>query len=80
MIGALQWVISLGRFDIGTAIMTMSHFHVALRQGNFSQVKHIYGLLARNPDGVIQAMNQIILTLRILDMTGNIVCIVMSVN
>jgi hypothetical protein len=26
MIGALQWEISLGRFDIQTASMTMCHF------------------------------------------------------
>ena len=29
MLGALQWVISLGRFDICTGVMTMSRFHVA---------------------------------------------------
>jgi len=29
MIGALQWTISLGRFDICTAIMTLSCFHIA---------------------------------------------------
>ena len=26
MVGALQWVVSLGRFDIATAVMTMSQF------------------------------------------------------
>ena len=26
MIGALQWVVTLGRFDIATAVMTMSRF------------------------------------------------------
>ena len=26
MVGALQWVVSLGRFDIATAVMTMSRF------------------------------------------------------
>jgi hypothetical protein len=33
MIGSLQWAVSLGRFDIQTATMTMSRFRAALRQG-----------------------------------------------
>jgi len=48
MIGALQWVISLGRFDICTAIMTMSRFCVAPHKGHVSRVKCIYGYLAKN--------------------------------
>ena len=32
MIGALQWVISLGRFDIALAVMTMSRFRAEPRQ------------------------------------------------
>jgi len=53
MIGALQWVISLGRFDICTGVMTMSRFHVAPQEGHVSRVKHIYGYLTKNPSGVI---------------------------
>jgi len=53
MIGALQWTISLGRFDIATAVMTMSSFHVAPHEGHLDRVKHIYGYLAKYPDGVI---------------------------
>jgi len=53
MIGALQWVISLGRFDICTAIMTMSCFCVAPHKGHVSQVKCIYGDLAKNSGGGI---------------------------
>ena len=33
MIGCLQWAVSLDRFDIQTATMTMSRFRVAPRQG-----------------------------------------------
>ena len=29
MIGALQWTVSLGRFDVATAVMTMSGFRIA---------------------------------------------------
>jgi hypothetical protein len=32
MVGCLQWAISLGRFDIQTATMTMSRFRTAPRQ------------------------------------------------
>jgi len=53
MIGALQWTISLSRFDICTAIMTLLCFHIAPWQGHIDHIKHVYGYLARNPDGVI---------------------------
>jgi hypothetical protein len=31
MIGSLQWIITIGRFDVHTAVMTMSGFCIALR-------------------------------------------------
>jgi hypothetical protein len=34
LIGALQWLIQLGRFDIATQVMTMSRFRVAPRKGH----------------------------------------------
>ena len=45
LIGALQWAISLGRFDIATAVMTMSSFRVAPREGHLEQLKRIRGCL-----------------------------------
>jgi hypothetical protein len=36
MIGSLQWAISLERFDIQTATMTMSRFRTAPRQGHLN--------------------------------------------
>ena len=33
MIGQLQWLVSLGRFDVFTATMTMSRFRAAPRVG-----------------------------------------------
>ena len=38
LIGALQWSISLGRFEVMTAIMTLSSFHVAPRQGHMDRI------------------------------------------
>ena len=47
LIGILQWTISLGRFDIGTAIMSMSSFRVAPREGHLERLKRICGYLAK---------------------------------
>jgi hypothetical protein len=47
MIGCLQWEVSIGRFDIQTATMTMSHFFSAPRQGHVDRLKRIYGYLKK---------------------------------
>ena len=47
MIGALQWAVSLGRLDITTAVMTMSGYRVAPRQGHLDRCKRIYGYLSK---------------------------------
>ena len=39
LIGVLQWAVSLGRFDIATAVMTLSKFRAAPRQGHLERVK-----------------------------------------
>ena len=38
LIGQLQWAISIGRFDISTAVATMSGFRAAPRRGHQSQM------------------------------------------
>ena len=43
MIGSLQWAMSLGRFDISTAMMTLSFFRASPRQGNLTQAKRVFG-------------------------------------
>ena len=45
LIGALQWSVQIGRFDVGTATMTMSRFRAAPREGHLERVKQIYGYL-----------------------------------
>ena len=47
LIGQLQWSISLGRFDIATAVMTMSGFRSALRRGHLERTKRIVCYLAK---------------------------------
>jgi hypothetical protein len=43
MIDALQWKVTIGRFDIHTAVMTMSGFRMAPRVGHLNRLKRIYG-------------------------------------
>jgi hypothetical protein len=54
MIGALQWVISLGRFDVLTAVMTMSRFRSCPRIGHLERLKRIYGYLKKFKHGTIR--------------------------
>jgi len=54
MIGALQWVIQLGRFDVATAVMTLSRFRAAPRQGHLDRVKRAYGYMSKMREGAIR--------------------------
>ena len=54
LIGAMQWAVSLARFDIATAVMTMSSFRVAPRIGHLTHVKRIYGYLSQFKDAAIR--------------------------
>jgi hypothetical protein len=53
LIGAMQWAISLGRFDISTAVMTLSGFRVAPRKGHLDRAKRIYWYLAKMRNSAI---------------------------
>ena len=50
LIGALQWIISLGWFDIACSIMTLSSFRVAPRKGHLERLKRICGYLLKMKD------------------------------
>jgi len=47
LIGALQWVIQIGHFDITFTVMTLSHFPAMPRQGHLDCVKRIHGYLSK---------------------------------
>jgi hypothetical protein len=51
LIGALQYLVTLGSFDIHLGVATMSSFCVAPRQGYLDRLKQMYGYLRRNPTG-----------------------------
>jgi hypothetical protein len=42
LIGALPWLVTLGRFDIHLGIATMSTYRSAPRQGHLNQLKRMY--------------------------------------
>jgi hypothetical protein len=54
LIGCLQWVVTLGRFDVACALMTMSRFQVAPRKGHLELLGNIFGYLRKYPDGAIR--------------------------
>jgi hypothetical protein len=45
LIGSLQWAISLGRFDIATAVMSLSNFQPLPCQGHLERAKRICSYL-----------------------------------
>ena len=54
MLGALQWIVSIGRLDIATAVMSMGSFRVAPREGHLRRLQRIYGYLARMKHATIR--------------------------
>jgi hypothetical protein len=53
-IGALQWAVSIGRFDIHTSVMTMSGFRVAPRRNHLERVKRICSYLYKMKNAAIR--------------------------
>ena len=47
MIGAMQWAISIGRFDIATSVMYLSSFRVTPHVGPLERCKCIYTYLSK---------------------------------
>ena len=54
MVDQLQWLVTLGRFDIHTRVATMSRFRAAPRQGHMDRIKRIYSYAIRTKDYVIR--------------------------
>jgi hypothetical protein len=47
MIDALQRIVTIGMFDINTAVVTMSGFRMSPRIGNLNRLRRIYGYLSK---------------------------------
>ena len=54
MVGQLQWLVTLGRFDIHAQVATMSRFRAAPRQGRMDRLKRIYSYAIRTKDYAIR--------------------------
>ena len=54
LIGAMQWSVSLCRYDIHCAVMTMGRFRAAPRVGHLERLKRIAGYLVRFKDAAIR--------------------------
>ena len=54
LIGALQWTISLCRFDIANAVMTLGRYRAEPRQGHLDRAKRIVGYLKKFPHACIR--------------------------
>jgi hypothetical protein len=54
LIGSLQWAIALGRFDIATAVMTLSSFRAIPRRGHLERAKRVCSYLAKMKHTVIR--------------------------
>ena len=50
MVGQLQWLVTLGRFDLLAHVASMSRFRAAPRQGHMDRLKRIYAYATRTKD------------------------------
>ena len=53
MVGQLQWLVTLERFDIHAQVATMTRFRAAPRQGHMGRLKRIYSYANRTKDYAI---------------------------
>ena len=54
MVGQLQWLVTLGRFDIHTQVPAMSRFRAAHRHRHMDRLKRIYSYAIRTKDYAIR--------------------------
>ena len=54
MVGILQWIVLIGRYDICFATSSMSRFGSAPKQGHLDRVRRIFGYLRANPHKAIR--------------------------
>jgi hypothetical protein len=58
MIGQLQWLVALSRFDIMAAVVTMSRYRIQPRKGHIDRCKQIFGYINEMSDGGIRYRTQ----------------------
>ena len=53
MVGQLQWLITLGRFDIMPAVAALGSFRAMPKKGHLERAKRLYGFMAKYKDAAI---------------------------
>lgn len=53
LIGAANWVVTLGRFDVAYTVNTLARYSMAPRQGHFAAALHLFGYLKHARSGQI---------------------------
>jgi hypothetical protein len=59
LIGSAQWATQLGRLDVTTAIMSLSSFRIAPRQGHLNRMKRVIGYLRKMRSALIRVRTDI---------------------
>ena len=54
MVGQLQWLVTLGTFDIPAQVATMSRFRAVPRQGHMDRLKRMYSYASRTKNYAIR--------------------------
>ena len=54
MVGKLQWLVTLGRFDLHAHVTAMSRFRTAPRKGHMDRLKRIYAYAIRTKDYAVR--------------------------
>ncbi len=59
LLGAVQWTISLCRLDVCQAVMSLSRFRAAPREGHLERLKRLIGFLKKRAGGAIRFRTEI---------------------
>ena len=78
IVGQLQWLVTLGRFDIHAQVATMSRFRAAPRQGHMDRLKRIYSYAIRTMQLDLELNNLTIPFYLSKILTGHTLYMVMS--
>ena len=79
MVGQLQWLVTLGRFDLHAQVTTMSRIRAAPRQGHMDRLKRIYSYDIRTKDEIgLELISLIIPSYQIKILTGHTLYMAMS--
>ena len=56
MVGQLQWLLTLERFQLHTYVSSFSRFRAAPRQGHMDKLKRIYPYAIRTKDYAVRSI------------------------